>query len=143
MTRAFVASIIVGLSGFAVSSCSAPAETTREPREPRAVVSGVGETSPSGCQPHIEVHDITFWAKELGRPEMWVQQNHRINLWERSGSERGAKTGELLVGSRAVILEEANEAFRVVSPLDGSSGWISAIQVARTLNQDVSTREPC
>lgn len=142
MTRAFVASVVVSLSGFAAISCSAPAETNREPR---AVAAGAGETSTSlsGCQPHVEVQDSAFWAKELGRPEMWVQQNHRINLWERPGSNRGAKTGELLVGSRAVILEEANEAYRVKSPLDGSTGWISAIQIARTLKQDVSTRQPC
>jgi SH3-like domain-containing protein len=139
VTRAFIALIIVGLAGFAEISCT-PAETNREAR---AVVAGGGEASLSGCQPHIEVHGSAFWAKELGRPEMWVQQNHRINLRERPGSNRGVKTGELLVGSRAVILEEANEAYRVRSPLDGSTGWISAIQIARTLKQDVTTRQPC
>jgi hypothetical protein len=97
----------------------------------------------TGCQPHIEVHDSAFWAKELGQSELWVQQNHRITLWERAGDDRGKKTGELLAGSRAVILEERSDSFRVRSPLDKSEGWISAIQVARRLRQNVETRESC
>lgn len=96
-----------------------------------------------GCRPHIEIHNAAFWATELGRPEMWVQQNHRIVLWESPGDNRGRKTGELLVGSRAPILEERSGSFRVRSPLDHSVGWVSEIQVARRLNQNVETLEPC
>lgn len=124
---------------LATVACSGQPDSRRPTQ---AVAAGAGE-SLSGCQPHIEIHDSAFWAKELGQTEALVLQNHRINLWERPGADRGKKTGELLVGSRAIVLQEADGAFRVKSPLDGSTGWISDIQVARTLKQDVSTRQPC
>lgn len=104
---------------------------------------GSSTSAPTGCQPHIEVQGSAFWAKELGQSEAWVQQNHRINLWQRPGADRGSKVGALLVGSRALILEESTGAYRVKSPADGSIGWISDIQVAQTLSQDVASREPC
>jgi hypothetical protein len=103
----------------------------------------VAEPALTGCQPHIEAFSAAHWAKELERSEEWVLQNHRLNLWEHAGTSRGAKVGELLPGSRAVIIEETADAFRVQSPLDKSRGWISRIQVARTLEQDVATRQPC
>lgn len=95
------------------------------------------------CQRHVEVLDAAAWAKEFGESEAWVLANHRVNLWAASGENRGRKTGELLVGSRAVILDENDDAYRVRSPLDGSTGWVSKIQVARTLQQNVKTREAC
>jgi hypothetical protein len=51
--------------------------------------------------------------------------------------------GHLLVGSRAVIMNETADAYQVQSPADGSVGWISKIQVARVLKQEVETRRPC
>jgi hypothetical protein len=95
------------------------------------------------CQRHVEVHNAATWAKEFGQSEAWVLANHRLNLWAGSGQNRGQKTGELLVGSRAVILDENDGAYSVRSPLDGSTGWVSKIQVARTLYQNVKTREVC
>lgn len=97
----------------------------------------------TGCQPHIELESAAFWAKELGRSETWVLQNHRINLWANSGSDKGQKVGEMIPGSRAVVLEKAGDNYKVRSPLDGSVGWINDLQIARTLNQDVETRKPC
>jgi len=97
----------------------------------------------SGCQPHIETHGAEFWAKELGRTEEWVLQNHRLTLWQNAGATRGAKVGELLPGSRAVVIEEAGDSYKVQSPLDKTVGWISKVQVARTLQQDVETRKSC
>ncbi len=127
------------LVGITAISCAAPSDATRRAQ---ANDTGTGVAT-SGCQLHIQVHGSAFWAKELGQSEMRVQQNHRINLWEQPGSDRGRKTGELLVGSRAVVLEEASGAYRVKSPLDDSIGWVTDIQVERTLKQDVATRRPC
>ena len=97
----------------------------------------------TGCQPHIEVHNAAHWAKELGTTEAAAQTNHRINLWNRPSGRERAVVGYLLVGSRAVILDEMPDAYRVQSPADKSDGWLSKIQVARTLKQDVETRRPC
>lgn len=49
----------------------------------------------------------------------------------------------MLAGSRAAIIEDRNDAYLVKSPLDGSVGWVSRIQVSRALWQDVNTREEC
>lgn len=97
----------------------------------------------TGCQPHVELLSADAWAAELGRPEMWVLQNHRVNLWANGGSNRGRKVGEMIPGSRAVILERSADAYKVRSPLDQSVGWISNTQITRTLHQDVKTRESC
>mgnify|MGYP003388130971 CR=1 FL=1 len=128
MLKSLIVTILTASLGMAAVSCGAPRP---------------GGKAVAGCQPHVEIHGSGFWAKELGRTEAWVLQNHRINLWQRPGSDRGSKVGELLVGSRALVLENSPGAYRVKSPADGSTGWISDIQVAKTLNQDVSTREPC
>ncbi len=125
-------------AGMALVGC-APADSSR----PAGAAASSTMQAPRGCQPHIEVQGAEFWAKELGQSEMTVLQSHRINLWQNSGPNRGAKVGELLVGSRAVILEESADAYKVRSPNDQSSGWVSRVQVARTLNQDVETRKPC
>ena len=114
-----------------------------EASEPHAATTTATVTELVGCQPHIEVNDAAWWARELEKPESWVQANYRINLFSGFGSNRGTKVGEMSVGSRALILEENSDAYRVRSPLDKSTGWISKIQVARTLRQDVQTRKSC
>ena len=130
------------------ASCNAaPAsETAKEtagppPTPPPAPLPPAAPASP--CQLHIELKDAAFWAKELGRPEIVVLQTHRINLWQNPSPSKGAKVGEMRVGSRAVVLEERDDDYRVRSPLDESTGWVSKIQVERTLMQDINTREPC
>ena len=96
------------------------------------------------CQEHIELFSAKELASELGATETWVLRNFRVNLWARKTNEgKGRKVGEMLPGSRAVILEEASDNYKVQSPLDGSVGWVNKIQVKRTLYQDVETRERC
>lgn len=132
--------LLVALSILSAGcSGSEPAAPATEAVSNAPAVEAGSPASP--CQPHIEVYDAEFWAKELGRPVANVQANHRINLWKTP--QRTEKVGELLVGSRAVILEQTADAYRVRSPFDQSEGWISAIQVARTLSQNIETREPC
>ena len=100
------------------------------------------QKSGNSCEKHIELHDGKFWANELGKSEMWVLANHRINLWQKPRPDKGRKVGEMRVGSRALILEEKAEDYRVEGPLD-ASGWVNKIQVANTLYQRVKTFEPC
>lgn len=135
--------VAVGLSSYCAGP--APVPTPAPPSTPKAPPRPTPNQTPkvSGCQPHIELHGAAHWARELGQMESYVLANHRINLWERNGANRGRKVGEMRVGSRAVILEESGDAYRVVSPLDGSVGWVSRAQVARTLRQDVASREAC
>jgi len=99
---------------------------------------------PTGCQLHIELQSAQTMAKEYGKSEMWVLQNVKINIWEKSTPDgKGRPVGKMIPGSRAVILEEGPDDYKVQSPLDKSIGWINKMHVARTLKQDVETREPC
>lgn len=96
------------------------------------------------CKRHIELHSAKEIAREAGWSEQYVLQNYRINLWARPTPEgKGRTVGKMLPGSRALILADGPEDYRVRSPLDNSKGWVSKIQVKRTLYQDTETREPC
>ena len=143
------------VASLAVTGCgsSSPGE---EPESPQAMIAeappeaaapeAAPEVAPppeSDCRLHIEVHGSALWATELGQTEMWVLANHRINLWASQSPTKGQKVGELRVGSRAVVLAEAEEDYQVRSPLDDSVGWINKMQVARTLHQNVKTFEAC
>jgi hypothetical protein len=117
-------------------------KTSHQPAQASVSFSPAPPVKLAGCQPHIEVHNAAHWAKELGTSEASVQATHRINLWSTpSGPKRAV--GHLLVGSRAAIVNETADAYQVQSPADGTVGWISKIQVARVLRQDVETRTPC
>jgi len=96
------------------------------------------------CKKHIELHSAAYIAKEYGKSEMWVLNNVKINLWEKpTYLGKGRKVGQMLPGSRALILETSEEDYRVKSPLDKSIGWINKIQVKKTLFQDTETRKSC
>jgi len=96
------------------------------------------------CKEHIELVSAKEVGAEMGKSEMWVLQNFKVNLWLKPTSQgKGRVVGKLLPGSRAVILERGSQDYKVRSPLDGSVGWVNKIQVKRTLKQDTATREPC
>jgi len=101
---------------------------------------------PSPCQQHIELHSAKRYAEELGQSEMQVLASFKVNLWEKPSAQgKGRKVGEMLPGSRAVVLQQSGDGddYRVRSPLDQSTGWVSSQQVTRTLFQSVDTRESC
>ena len=99
---------------------------------------------PTGCQPHIELHSAATLAQEMGTTEAIALATVKINLWEKPTSAgKGRPVGQMHVGSRAVIIAQLGDDYRVQSPLDQSIGWVSGIQVARTLRQDTETFEPC
>lgn len=95
------------------------------------------------CKKHIEVHSAKHIANQLDKSEMWVLGNYKINLWANESPKKFPKVGELLPGSKAVIVEESTDDYKVISPFDQSTGWISKIQVDRTLMQDTKTRREC
>ena len=115
----------------------------RDSARPAQTEQTAPQESGNSCEKHIELHGGKFWAKELGKSEMWVLANHRINLRQNPRPGKLRKVGEMRVGSHALILEERAEEYRVKSPLDASVGWVSKIQVAHTLYQRVKTFEPC
>lgn len=97
-----------------------------------------------GCQEHIELLPAEAVANELGRTVVWVLANHRINLWETTtAAGKGRKVGEMIPGSRALILRRSGADYYVRSPLDGTEGYVSDIQVRRTVWQDVGARTTC
>jgi hypothetical protein len=96
------------------------------------------------CKEHIELYSASYLAKEYGKSEMWVLNNVKINLWEKpTHLGKGKKIGQMLPGSRALILQTSGEDYKVRSPLDKSEGWINKIQVLKKLFQDTETRESC
>jgi len=96
------------------------------------------------CKSFIELHSVKYLANEYGRSESWVLNNVRINLWEKQTPYgKGRKVGELLPGSRALIIEIGPEDYKVKSPYDQSIGWVNKIQVRRIIKLDTETYEPC
>jgi hypothetical protein len=95
------------------------------------------------CKNHIELLSAAEIASEFQKSEIWVVQNWKINLWTNQSPNKGPQVGQMRPGSRAVILEEGADDYKVRSPLDKSEGWVSKIQVKRTLKQDTETFSPC
>jgi len=97
----------------------------------------------SDCAEFIELLSAKEVAKEYGASVQWVLANHKVNVWQLRGSSRGKKVGELLPGSRALILEKFENEYKIRSPLDKSIGYVSKIQVKKTLMQHPKTFELC
>lgn len=98
------------------------------------------------CKEHIELYSVKEWAKEYGESETWILQKRKlkINLWTKTTAQgKGKVCGKLLLGSRALILEQGDEDYKVKSPYDNSVGWLNIVQVKRTLFQDIETNKPC
>lgn len=96
------------------------------------------------CQEFIEVHSAEFWANEIGQSPQYIQANFKINTFEKESSQgKGRYIGELLPGSRALIIKEGIDDYKVKSPYDKTIGWISKIQVSRIVKQNINTYEEC
>ena len=133
-TDRWLSTLVVLTAVLYSASCGEPAAHLEEVE---------AATFPSGCQPHIEVHAGEHWAEQLGRPVWAVLQDHRVALWAAPGPSPGNRVGELRVGARALIIGEAEDAYRVRNPLDGTVGWVSKNDVARTQARDVDSLQPC
>jgi hypothetical protein len=96
------------------------------------------------CVPYVELLSASDVASELGRSETWVLSNYRVHLFSKTRAEgKGRAVGEMISGSRARIIDRRGGDYFVESPLDGSQGWISSIQVAGEVLQDPDTNELC
>lgn len=99
----------------------------------------------SECIKVVVLHPAEYVANQYGKSVKWVYASgKKINVWEKQTSQgKGRKVGKMHIGSRAKIITESNDDYKIVSPLDKSVGWISKIQVSRTQYQDSDTNERC
>ena len=96
------------------------------------------------CQKFIEVQSAEFWSNEIGQSPQYIQANFKINTFEKESLQgKGRYVGELLPGSRALIIKEGIEEYYVKSPYDKTIGWISKVQVSRVVKQNINTYEEC
>lgn len=117
--------------------------TIKNKQQQQACYKNAGK--PAGaCRQFVELLPAAAIAKEYGRSEEWVVANHKVNLWAKT-SEKGRepKVGELLPGSRALLLDTSTQDYKVKSPYDGSTGWVNHIQVKGVRTLDDKTFQPC
>ena len=97
------------------------------------------------CVKVVVLHPAKYIAGQYGKSVKWVYASgKKINVWQRSSAHgKGKKVGEMMVGSRAKILSETANDYKIISPLDKSVGWVNRVQVSRTQYQDSVTREKC
>ena len=96
------------------------------------------------CVEFIQLLSIKQVAKEYDATEMWVVQNYKVNVWEKTSARgKGKKVGEMHAGSRALLLERSGDDFKIKSPKDKSVGWVNSIQIDKTLYQNPKTYEEC
>lgn len=101
-------------------------------------------TRAGDCKEHIELYSAAYLSNEYGKSEMWILQNIKIKLWQKTTPQgKGRVVGKMLPGSRALIIEKGSEDYKVKSPYDKSIGWVNIVQIKRTLLQDTETRKPC
>lgn len=111
---------------------------------PTRRVSESTSSQPSECREYIALHSAATLAAEFGKSEMWVLANHKINLWQNgSDANRGRVVGKMHPSSHARLLAKRGSYYKVRSPLDGSVGWVNAVQVDRTVWQDTKTNRVC
>ena len=104
----------------------------------------VPETStknPVECQSYVDVLGAADYARELDRPEAWVMDNYRIELWSSLSLDR-TKSGEMLPGERARVLAEDDDGYKVVTSR-GAEGWVSKFHVGDTAREGVGTGDSC
>lgn len=96
------------------------------------------------CSQFVQLVSAKAIAKDMGSTEDWVLANYKINLWKNQSSQgKHPAVGKLIPGSNALLIEEASQDYKVVSPLDRSVGWISKVQVRRKVLLDDKTFSPC
>ena len=102
------------------------------------------ELKNNDCTEFIQLLSIQDIAKEYGKTEVWVAANHYVNLWkETSKNGKGEIAGFMRVATRAMILEEIDEDYKVQSPIGDLIGWVNKIQVANTIFLNPSTLMDC
>jgi len=105
------------------------------------VKSGATPHTPVRCQPYVELRGVEADARDIGKPQAWVAENYKVNLWSSLANDRW-ETGHLEPSERAVIVGRNQYGYKVKTA-DGAEGWVSNFHVSRTLSQDADTLRPC
>ena len=83
-------------------------------------------------------------AAEMGWTELYAVKNYKVSVWEKPTHQgKGRIVGEMLCGSRAMILDKSKDDYKIISPLDKSIGWVNEIQIEGTSFQHPISREDC
>ena len=101
------------------------------------------------CTEYILSHSYRQIAEEIGDWE--AAKNFKVRIWAKTSDEgKFPVLGEMKPQSRALILDRKvsnNGAgkidYKILSPFDGSIGWINSIQVEKTLFRNPVTFEEC
>lgn len=71
------------------------------------------------CKKNIESHSAEYIANDYGTSAAWVLNNIKIKLWSKpTHLGKGQVVGQMYPHSRAVILDETENDYKVRSPLD-------------------------
>lgn len=101
----------------------------------------------SECREFAELTPAAELAKNLGylgKSEADIVNDFRINLWSKPAIEgKQPQVGQVVPGSRVLIVEKGTDDYKVKSPLDGSVGWIQKEHVKRTAWLGTATLTPC
>ena len=96
------------------------------------------------CVEFIQLLSIKQVAKEYDATEMWVVQNYKVNVWEKtSANGKGKNVGKMRCNSRALIIDRSGDDYKILSPLDKSIGWVNKVQIENTIYQNPNTYEDC
>jgi len=96
------------------------------------------------CAKFVECLSPKDVAYEVGKTEEWAIRNYEVAVWGKTSDEgKFPKVGSMRCGSRALLIEERENDYKVLSPLDNSVGWVSKVQIAKVIFQNPITFKKC
>ena len=102
------------------------------------------ELKKKDCIEYIELLSVKDIAKEYEKTEEWISENHIVYLWKETSEDgKGQMAGYMRVATRATILDEIDEDYKVQSPIGDLIGWVNKIQVSKTIFLNPSTLVEC
>ena len=96
------------------------------------------------CAEFILALDKTNEIKDYDKSRSWASENLMFNIWEKpSHLGKGLPVGRMKCGSTAMIINRDGSDYKILSPYDGSIGWINEEKVLFTILQNPKTEQPC
>ena len=96
------------------------------------------------CADFAEMITYSSLQKETGMSRSHLLMNYTINLWEKSNAKgKGKVVGEINPGAHALVLESGKDSYKIFIPIAEHIGWVSKIQVERTMRLNPGAGEDC